>query len=245
MPRLVRRIADLREAGVPLPQPTRRRKPRARTAPVKCRDCGKQANVPPYRLRPRHGAPVHCPSCGGMYDYCPRQPTPRPVPYATPKPPRKKRKKGAYQKRDALLRRLGFHSYDEYLASDLWEGIRLRALLRDGHRCILCGQPAHTVHHRKYTRATLKGTTLKHLASVCTDCHQAVEFENGHKRRFREADKQFVQLCSHARGETSRASTCPKSARSAEQVALPELQGAACPGGDDGTKTHLGGHGVN
>jgi hypothetical protein len=82
---------------------------------------------------------------------------------------------GCYAARDRELRRLGFGSYRDYLASDLWKGIRQRILARHP-RCFLCGDTAEQVHHGSYKRAALTGKDLRTLFSLCRACHESIEF---------------------------------------------------------------------
>jgi 5-methylcytosine-specific restriction endonuclease McrA len=86
-----------------------------------------------------------------------------------------------YRRRAANLRRLGFASYAEYLASDLWAGIRRRVLDRDGFKCKRCGGRATQVHHKKYVTKALTGDTLGLLVSLCGPCHTFCEWDGDRK----------------------------------------------------------------
>lgn len=89
-----------------------------------------------------------------------------------------------YEHRDAVLKRLGFESYGDYLKSDLWASIRSRVFDRDGGRCRGCGKKAAQVHHFSYGDVTMRGEILDRLISVCLRCHRKIEFKNGRKRSF-------------------------------------------------------------
>lgn len=81
----------------------------------------------------------------------------------------------AYSRRNKLVRKLGYLSYQDYLTSHLWRGIR-RAVLSANPSCEFCGNPATQVHHSRYTLRNLRGTSLKRLHSVCASCHRLGEF---------------------------------------------------------------------
>ena len=83
--------------------------------------------------------------------------------------------------RQRVLRKLGFASYQEYLASDLWKGIRERVLADANHTCRLCGRRATQVHHTRYNPATMRGMRLNELVPVCGRCHKDAEFEHDEK----------------------------------------------------------------
>ncbi len=86
-----------------------------------------------------------------------------------------------YRRRASNLRRMGFSSYQAYLASDLWKEIRRRVLERDGWTCKRCRGRATQVHHRSYVTKALDGTNIGLLTSVCRPCHEFCEFEDGRK----------------------------------------------------------------
>lgn len=86
-----------------------------------------------------------------------------------------------YRERHRVLSDLGFLSYEEYLASPLWQGIRLRKLKEDNH-CWGCGRPGcWQVHHADYSRETLLGESLMGLRTICDRCHKWAEFFCGSK----------------------------------------------------------------
>ena len=75
-----------------------------------------------------------------------------------------------FERRMALLE-LGFDTYEAYLFSDLWKGIRRAVLDRDRKRC-RCGAKATQVHHRRYAKVDLSGATLSYLMAICRPCHE-------------------------------------------------------------------------
>lgn len=84
--------------------------------------------------------------------------------------------------RSEILQSLGFNSYSEYLASDLWKSIRARVLDKADHKCRRCEKPATQVHHRSYCLAAMVGQDLSLLVACCSGCHKMAEFHaNGTK----------------------------------------------------------------
>lgn len=60
--------------------------------------------------------------------------------------------------------------YKEYLNSDHWKQIRLKALDRAGNRCQLCSSTNNlNVHHNTYKNRG--NEDLKDLVVLCRDCH--------------------------------------------------------------------------
>lgn len=94
-----------------------------------------------------------------------------------------------YRLRDAILRDMGFDSYQQYLQSDKWAAIRSRALLKNQGRCFKCGRQATQVHHSRYEHKGLSGQSLRHLWPVCAKCHTSAEVsESGEKRSIHSAN---------------------------------------------------------
>ncbi len=101
-----------------------------------------------------------------------------------------------YTARNALLPRLGFPTYADYLNSELWAEIRDAILDRDGRRCRLCNKQAHIVHHIDYAEQTMRGETLDALVSLCHSCHYDVEFTKDEKKRsLPQARLTYFKLC--------------------------------------------------
>lgn len=93
-----------------------------------------------------------------------------------------------YQTRDVVLGVLGYDSYGEYLASELWSVIRAETL-RMNPWCWKCGESAEQVHHRRYDIPTLMGLDPCGVIPVCRECHYEAEFASGRKRTLRQANE--------------------------------------------------------
>jgi hypothetical protein len=87
-----------------------------------------------------------------------------------------------YSDRNAILNKIGFKSYQNYLDSDLWKSIR-NLFLKDNPYCYGCGEKADTVHHSSYTKKNLIGVDFQFLYPVCNNCHHKSEF-NGKIKLF-------------------------------------------------------------
>jgi len=80
----------------------------------------------------------------------------------------------AKERAQSLLWDFGYRppvSYEEYLKSDRWQGLRKQALKDAGYKCRLCNKRAELhVHHRTYEN---KGTDqeILDLIVLCKDCH--------------------------------------------------------------------------
>jgi|3_EtaG_2_1085321.scaffolds.fasta_scaffold22079_5 hypothetical protein len=96
----------------------------------------------------------------------------------------------AYHERDDLLRELGYPSYQDYLASDLWQSIRSKVLNKAKGKCSICRRRAFQVHHTEYSRECLEGNQPKSLYAICGRCHEDIEFDrDGFKRKLEEANE--------------------------------------------------------
>lgn len=93
----------------------------------------------------------------------------------------------AYGSRRKLLLELGYESYEAYLASSLWQGIRTQVLAAG--KCYGCGAKPNQVHHRSYSRKALTGRRIDSLVPVCARCHERIEFKNGIKVSPQEANE--------------------------------------------------------
>lgn len=101
----------------------------------------------------------------------------------------------AYRNRNRELRKLGFNSYAEYLASELWSNIRAKVLRDKGRKCFCCGARADTVHHQTYHVSVLNGKDRRPLQPVCDGCHRRIEFdESGGKRPLHEVHRAARRL---------------------------------------------------
>lgn len=96
------------------------------------------------------------------------------------------------------LRRLGHRTYDDYLASPHWQGLRVRyAGSRRPKRCAVCHDPAYELHHRTYRR--LGEERLDDLLALCGRHHgvlheAALSLWDGHRAllRVRESDRELA-----------------------------------------------------
>jgi 5-methylcytosine-specific restriction endonuclease McrA len=61
--------------------------------------------------------------------------------------------------------------YAEYMQSDTWKTIRAQRLALDNGECVLCGESAEHVHHRRYPEA-FGNETIKDLVCLCGACHK-------------------------------------------------------------------------
>ena len=61
-------------------------------------------------------------------------------------------------------------AYQKYLTTDIWKAIRAQRLCLDNGECVLCGEEAKHVHHRRYPKK-LGTETIKDLVSLCSSCH--------------------------------------------------------------------------
>ena len=102
-----------------------------------------------------------------------------------------------YKERNAILLAMGFQSYNDYLQSDLWAGIKCRALSQFGRTCSICKTNTNLIHHRNYTKENLTGQSLEWLVPICGDCHKEIEFNyKGRKRStLDQVDRAYLGLC--------------------------------------------------
>jgi hypothetical protein len=74
----------------------------------------------------------------------------------------------------------GQKAYQEYLKSDTWKLLRKQRLTLDCGECVLCGQNAECVHHRRYP-GKWGEETISDLVSLCNTCHAKHHFINSHQ----------------------------------------------------------------
>lgn len=130
-----------------------------------------------------------------------------------------RRKTPDYEIRAGALSKLGFRSYQDYMASPLWRKIRAKVLPRAGGRCAFCGERATQVHHRAYTYRVLKGQKPNLLVQCCGDCHKDIEFwPDGRKRDPLEVRARSRQL--------ERAYERKRATERADQVILEQMHDA-------------------
>lgn len=116
-----------------------------------------------------------------------------------------------YKDRNVLLLQLGYNSYDEYLQSPLWYGIRKRGFEYHGKVCMLCKGTAVALHHIGYGMDVLTGKCLDSLAPLCNECHVKVEFRtNGNKRTLVGAQTAYGRLYKKAKYAASKDKTGSK-----------------------------------
>lgn len=106
---------------------------------------------------------------------------------ATQVEPKREDQMRCYAKRDKHLSELGYASYDIYLSSDDWKGIRAKKLRHHKH-CVLCDAIATQVHHLSYAPEVLLGLRHSLLVTVCDKCHIFIEFNGDRKRTLEEAN---------------------------------------------------------
>lgn len=98
----------------------------------------------------------------------------------------------SYQRRDAVLKEIGFNSYKEYLESPLWGRIRSQAMRRNKYRCKKCGDWATCIHHKAYDKGTMLGKCAQSLAPLCFCCHEFIEYDHtGKKMSLHEANERL------------------------------------------------------
>lgn len=81
-----------------------------------------------------------------------------------------------YEQRNAILRKLGYESYEAYLQSPKWRKLRARVLKQAKGKCRVCGDKATDVHHSSYSEHVLAGKTITPLVALCRTCHEIGEF---------------------------------------------------------------------
>lgn len=98
-----------------------------------------------------------------------------------------------------------YKSYQEYLASDLWQHIRGAVYRRDNGTCRICQSRGSVVHHLSYEKAVMEGRDLSLLALLCRPCHEKVEFaKDGKKRCVTAAARAFHRLVREHEQQRSR-----------------------------------------
>jgi|10_taG_2_1085330.scaffolds.fasta_scaffold17498_2 hypothetical protein len=76
------------------------------------------------------------------------------------------------------FKKLGFNTYNEYLKSDLWIGIRSKVLKNAGYKCKVCEHKATVVHHKCYFLPVMEGKRISSLIALCSSCHNKIEFDD-------------------------------------------------------------------
>lgn len=101
---------------------------------------------------------------------------------------------GSYEKRNAILKEIGFRSYREYLSSDLWKRVRAVVFQKKGRKCFCCGSKASQIHHNNYAKDELLGENVKRLVPLCGRCHTRIEFRGVEKATLWEAKAEYKRL---------------------------------------------------
>lgn len=130
-----------------------------------------------------------------------------------------------YAKRNSLLKKMGYASYGDYLASELWASIRRRAYEK-GRRCHLCltGTGEIHLHHTSYALNVLNGQDITSLVPLCAKCHNRIEFgPNNIKRDLAGANYELNRLSKQVGAPQPAAAlvevkTKPKKVKKAEKL---------------------------
>jgi len=65
--------------------------------------------------------------------------------------------------------------YYKYLQSKEWKALRKEVFIRDGYKCLLCGDKANHCHHLSYGSYIKHGNSKRiECASLCKKCHNEV-----------------------------------------------------------------------
>lgn len=141
-----------------------------------------------------------------------------------------------YAERNEVLKSLGYPTYNHYLSSDLWSGIRNRVLLRDGYACNLCIARGNAVHHLSYSREVLLGEDDSSLVTLCNRCHKKVEFCPGgnvkrtldkavsaYHKLFAKRDRTRVKILKKIKANERRKSTVVKVTVTVDVVSPPVI----------------------
>jgi hypothetical protein len=108
----------------------------------------------------------------------------------------------AYIKRNEVLKRMGFHSYQDYLKSWIWRAVRKKQLKKQP-LCTGCGEAATEVHHLVYDESTMRGFCDRGLVSICRTCHESVEFdERFNKLGIMDVNKKLLALLQNCKRRT-------------------------------------------
>ncbi len=96
-----------------------------------------------------------------------KAPTPNPSASA-------KKNRDLFAERRTSLYRLGFRSYEEYLASPLWKGIKAKVSVSNkGGKCKVCkNNRAVEFHHKSYDLQVMQGLDLRKILPICRECHE-------------------------------------------------------------------------
>lgn len=108
-------------------------------------------------------------------------------------PPTSLSVRNEYAIRDALLKTLGYPSYQAYCNSGVWISIR-DSILKKTPRCFMCDDRADLVHHFAYPVKVLRGIDRRLLFPMCRPCHELIELEGRFKRTLYESQCIFIRM---------------------------------------------------
>jgi hypothetical protein len=73
-------------------------------------------------------------------------------------------------------------NYKQYISSPLWKQVRQSRLDFDGGLCVVCHQPAYSVHHLRYPQQWGEEDIANDLVSTCRNHHDDLDdFERWHR----------------------------------------------------------------
>jgi hypothetical protein len=104
--------------------------------------------------------------------------------------------------REAILARMGYSSYEDYLRGKLWKAIRSRVFQRD-KGCVRCRGASQEVHHMSYSEPVLRGECDEELVALCEGCHDFVEFDDDGTARS-DAEKRHLAQSADTRADYPR-----------------------------------------
>ena len=107
-----------------------------------------------------------------------------------------------------ITEELGFQTYEDYLASELWKQIRKRVFETHGTTCCCCERKATQVHHHEYSRKNVSGETIDGLYPVCPDCHTSVHFDGDQKLSRRQYRERLLKLIDLKNSEGKQCDSC-------------------------------------
>lgn len=107
-----------------------------------------------------------------------------------------------FAERDAILKLIGFESYEQYLASDLWHWIRCSVLRSIDDKCECCLTTSGLcLHHRDYSLPVLCGNfsnVHRKIVRVCNECHLAIHSDGKQWFDMQITDERFQVLVGRA-----------------------------------------------
>lgn len=74
-------------------------------------------------------------------------------------------------------------AYLNYLRSEHWKTLRLKAFKRDGFRCVRCGSSRNLHGHHKRYRKFLHGCSVGDIETLCQKCHEKHHRQEAQERK--------------------------------------------------------------